>query len=110
MQNDFQKLELFTKDELFSTIEIVFSSFFNELKKEFSSIENEYKSTKTPAVTKKINKVKEYIKEASLLLHETDDTVSGIAYTTGFNTLHYFNEVFKRSMGMTPGKFREREK
>lgn len=53
-----------------------------------------------------VNEVR--IKAASLLLHETEDSVAGIAYTTGFNTPHYFNGVFKRNMGMTPGEYRVR--
>ena len=51
-----------------------------------------------------VNEVR--IREASLLLSETEDAVAEIAYTTGFNSPNYFNRVFKRNMGMTPGEFR----
>jgi len=48
------------------------------------------------------------VEEAMLLLLKTDDTVSGIAYSCGFNTPHYFNNVFKRYKGGTPGELRVR--
>jgi len=51
-----------------------------------------------------VNEVR--IREAARLLCETKYTIVETAYSTGFNTPYYFNEVFKRCMGMTPGKFR----
>jgi len=56
--------------------------------------------------TSYVNEVR--IREASRLLCETNDTVAGIAYTTGFNTPYYFNEMFKQRKGMTPGEYREK--
>ena len=47
------------------------------------------------------------IEEATRLLHKTDDTVSGIAYSCGFNDPQYFNRVFRRLKGVTPGKTRK---
>lgn len=46
------------------------------------------------------------IEEATLLLLKTDDSISGIAYSCGFNTPHYFNEIFKRYKRKTPGELR----
>ena len=46
------------------------------------------------------------IEEATLLLLKTDDTISGIAYSCGFNTPHYFSAVFKRYKGKRPGELR----
>ena len=47
------------------------------------------------------------IEKASLLLQETKELVVEIGYLTGFNTPYYFNDVFKRYMGMTPGEYRK---
>jgi len=46
------------------------------------------------------------IEEATLLLLKTDDTISGIAYSCGFNTPQYFSAVFKRFKGKRPGELR----
>jgi len=46
------------------------------------------------------------VEEAALILLKTDDTISGIAFSCGFNTPQYFNDVFKQYKGMTPGKAR----
>ncbi len=51
-----------------------------------------------------INEVR--IEQAIYLLRKTDDTIEGIAYSCGFNTARYFNKVFKRHQGISPGKFR----
>jgi transcriptional regulator GlxA family with amidase domain len=46
--------------------------------------------------------------EASVqMLRETDDSISGIAYSCGFNTICHFNKLFKQSKGMTPMRYRE---
>ena len=46
------------------------------------------------------------VEEAARLLLKTDDTISGIAYSCGFNTPNYFNDVFKKHKGKTPGEAR----
>ena len=48
------------------------------------------------------------IKEASRLLQNTDDTILGITYSCGFNSPRYFNDVFRKYKGTTPGEFRGR--
>jgi AraC-like DNA-binding protein len=45
-------------------------------------------------------------KAKTLLLSETD-SVSGIAYTLGFNYPHYFSRMFKSKTGMTPQEYRQ---
>jgi len=45
-------------------------------------------------------------KAKTLLLSETD-SVSGIAYTLGFNYPHYFSRMFRSKTGMTPQKYRQ---
>lgn len=45
-------------------------------------------------------------KAKTLLLSDTD-SVSGIAYTLGFNYPHYFSRLFKSKTGMTPQEYRQ---
>lgn len=40
-------------------------------------------------------------------LIEQDDSISGIAYDCGFNSIANFNRTFKRIKGLTPTKFRQ---
>lgn len=41
------------------------------------------------------------------LLSESDDTISEVAYQTGFDSLTYFNRVFLRKKGLRPREFRK---
>jgi AraC-like DNA-binding protein len=47
------------------------------------------------------------IGHACHLLIETDDTISEIAYRSGFESLTYFNRVFLRKKGVRPREFRK---
>jgi AraC-like DNA-binding protein/mannose-6-phosphate isomerase-like protein (cupin superfamily) len=47
------------------------------------------------------------IGHACHLLSESDDTISEIAYRSGFESLTYFNRVFLRKKGMRPREFRK---
>jgi AraC-like DNA-binding protein/ligand-binding sensor protein len=47
------------------------------------------------------------IKEAKILLKETDSKIIEIAYKVGFNNVTYFNLIFKRITGQTPFEFRK---
>lgn len=47
------------------------------------------------------------IGHACQLLNETDDTISGIAWRSGFESLTYFNRVFLKKKGMRPREFRK---
>lgn len=47
------------------------------------------------------------IEKAKNLLLSTEDSVSEIAYTLGFNYPHYFSRLFKTKTGTTPQKYRE---
>lgn len=47
------------------------------------------------------------VDKAKTLLLSTEDTVSEVAYTLGFNYPHYFSRLFKTKTGLTPHKFRE---
>ncbi|MFY0673056.1 MAG: helix-turn-helix transcriptional regulator [Bacteroidia bacterium] len=45
-------------------------------------------------------------KAKNLLLH-SNDSISGIAYTLGFNYPHYFGRLFKQKTGKTPQEYRQ---
>lgn len=45
---------------------------------------------------------------ASRLLIDTTQSINEIAYTCGFNSLSYFNRIFKMKRNVTPKEFRER--
>lgn len=46
------------------------------------------------------------IKRACHMLRHTDNTVISIALECGFNNVTYFNKVFKKSTGYTPGEYK----
>ena len=46
------------------------------------------------------------IQHAVELLKTSDDSITGIGYSVGFETRDFFFLVFKRIMGMTPSEFR----
>lgn len=50
---------------------------------------------------------KRRISEAQLLLISTDLSITEIAFRCGFNNSNYFQTFFKKSIGMTPGKYRK---
>lgn len=47
------------------------------------------------------------IEKAKHLLLSTTDSVSGIAYSLGFNYPHYFGRIFKKKTGKTPQEYRQ---
>ncbi len=47
------------------------------------------------------------VQKALRLLETTDYTVAEVGFKTGFNSSNNFIRVFKKVMGVTPGKFRE---
>lgn len=47
------------------------------------------------------------IEKAKTLLLSESETVSGIAYSLGFNYPHYFNRLFKSKTGLTPIEYRK---
>lgn len=48
------------------------------------------------------------IKEAKDQLLTSDNNVAGIAYGLGFESPSYFTRLFKKVVGITPGKFKEK--
>ena len=48
------------------------------------------------------------IEQACLMLTTTDDSITEIAYNSGFNDLSYFIRTFKKYKGVTPGKYKRR--
>ncbi|MCK8522958.1 helix-turn-helix domain-containing protein [Aquimarina sp. D1M17] len=47
------------------------------------------------------------VEKAKTLLWSTTDSISGVAYTLGFNYPHYFSRLFKSKTGMTPQEYRQ---
>lgn len=47
------------------------------------------------------------IREACRLLETTDDSSAEIARESGFNDIKFFYQTFKKTMGMTPAKYRK---
>ena len=47
------------------------------------------------------------IEKAKTLLLSESDSVSGIAFTLGFNYPHYFSRLFKNKTGLTPQEYRQ---
>lgn len=50
------------------------------------------------------------LKKAIMYLSNSEETISEIAYKTGFNDPVYFTRLFKSKFGITPTKYREKEK
>lgn len=50
------------------------------------------------------------IREACKILNKSDETVTSIATTVGYNTVRNFNRVFQKSMGVTPCEYRNNKK
>ena len=50
------------------------------------------------------------ISSACKRLVKSDDTVTEISETVGFNTLRTFNRAFRKQMGMTPSEYRAQKK
>lgn len=48
------------------------------------------------------------IRQAMALLETTDDSVTDICFSCGFNHMSYFVKRFRESTGMSPGRYRER--
>ena len=48
------------------------------------------------------------VEQACLQLSTTDDSITEIAYRTGFNDLSYFIRTFRKYMNTTPGKYRKK--
>jgi AraC-like DNA-binding protein len=47
------------------------------------------------------------VEKAKHLLLSSTDSISGIAYTLGFNYPHYFGRLFKQKTGKTPQEYRQ---
>ncbi|MFQ9985893.1 MAG: helix-turn-helix transcriptional regulator, partial [Lachnospiraceae bacterium] len=50
------------------------------------------------------------VNHARLLLRSTELSVLEVALQSGFRSSSYFNRVFKKIMGMTPGQYRQNKK
>ena len=50
------------------------------------------------------------LQQAKTLLSTTDKSITEIAYAVGFGSIHYFCRYFKRSVGITPNEYREKNR
>ena len=48
------------------------------------------------------------LKNASVLLATTDNSILSIALESGFDNISYFNRVFRKAFGMTPREYRKK--
>ena len=48
------------------------------------------------------------IEQACLFMQEKDMSIADICYQTGFSNIPYFNRLFKRITGVTPGEYRKK--
>ena len=51
--------------------------------------------------------VERRLQMAALLIVQTHERISQIAYSVGFNDVSNFNHSFKRRFGMSPGEYRQ---
>ncbi|MBN2893700.1 MAG: tetratricopeptide repeat protein [Bacteroidales bacterium] len=65
-----------------------------------SNIHKKLKSLLNQSATEFINTIR--IKRAAQLLMQNAETISEIAYEVGFNSLSYFNKIFRKHFGITP--------
>lgn len=65
----------------------------------------EFKKSMGMTVTEFINK--ERIKQAKVLLSNTDENIAMIAVKCGYNNISYFNKCFKKEMNQTPFEYRK---
>ena len=70
-----------------------------------ASLYNKVKALTGMGVNDYINKIR--IEKASLMLIQTDLTISEISYEVGFTYQRYFSTIFKQVKGMTPTQFKE---
>lgn len=47
------------------------------------------------------------LSQAGMLLKTTSQSVTGIALATGFGTISYFNKMFRKKYGVSPGSYRK---
>ena len=47
------------------------------------------------------------LEKACYFLRHTDMNITEIALSSGFNSLPYFNKVFRAHLGITPSAYRE---
>lgn len=84
----------------------------NELNREFlassmalspSTLYRKVKSITGLNITVFIRSIR--LKKAAQMIADNEDTISGIAYTVGFNDPKYFRKCFVKQFGVNPSKF-----
>jgi signal transduction histidine kinase/DNA-binding response OmpR family regulator/ligand-binding sensor domain-containing protein len=111
------ELEITSKEEIFigSVIKYIEKNISNS---EFTSEElAKLTSTSTTTLYRKLKSLTGQssneiirsirLKRAAQLLKESQDTISEIAYSVGFNDVKYFRKCFQKQFNMTPSNFRK---
>lgn len=83
------------KLEDLSTIAFLSPNYFSKLFKESTSM----------TLSEYIQKIR--IEEACKLLLDTDKKIIDVAYDVGYKDIKFFNQLFKKIVGKTPGEYRK---
>jgi AraC-like DNA-binding protein len=78
--------------------------FVREIGMSRSSLHIKLKALTNKSTTEFIRSIR--LKTAAALLKQSDQSISEIAYRTGFATPPYFSKCFKKSFGMLPTEYR----
>lgn len=86
--------------ERITTVELAKMSFLNE-----SYFCRFFKNATGKTVVNYINEIR--IEKASVLLKNTDESITDVAMNVGFDDVNYFVRVFKKIKKITPGEFKK---
>ena len=64
-----------------------------------------FKNAMGVSITSYINKIR--VEKAAILLKNTDESVTDIAFNVGFSDLNYFSRTFKKIMNCTPKEYKK---
>jgi len=64
-----------------------------------------FKRIQKCTISEYINRVR--INKAAALLEHLEDSISEVAYKTGFNDIYYFSSTFKRLVGVSPSVYKK---
>lgn len=101
--NDFKSRCTFVIHTLFTSHNAI-QKITDELSFNQSYLCKRFKSVFKTTLTDYVNDLR--IKHASYLLQTTDYTQQKICESVGFDSISYFNKLFKKKIGLTPAAFR----
>ncbi len=71
------------------------------------TLEMRFKKILNSTIYEELSKVR--IESAKQLLRESQATITEVAQQCGFSSLHYFSKSFKKTVGISPKEYREKE-